>query len=190
MPNELLANGKIGGLPKKIFDNQRFNGFMKGNSGNPLFIDLSPGSVRIWDMVWDCHFIASVDNGVLTIDAWTKGFEGTDRKHPDLYFGELLANAMDRFKANNVVIERVLCEWEADWQESRTSDIYWEFMSQLGESPSVNEMRNAAYNTSAGRIFRKFGFTKVDEVEIRKFLNKEKVVASFLKEDEAVAIVV
>lgn len=182
MPIEWYVGGSKGGVPRSIFSPDGFNGIVKGNSGSPLFVDLTPGTVRIWDLVWNCHFIAGVESGVLSIDAWTKGYGSrSDIKHPDLYFGRLFDESMAHFKRNGVDIDSVLCEWESDWAEDRTSDIYWEFMGRIGENPTLEEMRDAARNTTAGEILAKHGFGRVDTVEIRRFQGKEKVVASFVK---------
>lgn len=188
MPAEAYVGGSKGGIPRSIFTPEGFNGILKGNSGSPLFVDLKPGSVRIWDLVWNCHFIAGVEAGVLSIDAWTKGYNGSDMKHPDLYFSQLFDESMAHFKRSGVDISSVLCEWESDWAENRTSDLYWEFMSRIGESPTEEEMKNAAKDTTAGAILARHGFGMVDTVEIRRFQGKEKIVASFIKAQEPVPV--
>lgn len=184
MPAEKFIGGVDGGVPKNIFGGERTNGFIKGRSGNPLYVDISKSVVRIWDMIWNCHFIASVESGVLSIDVWTKGYKGANQKHPDLYFNELLIQSMERFEREKVEINAVACDWENDWEAARTSDLYWEFMSGIGDEPTRDEMVQAAKNTSAGKVLAKFGFENVTEVEIRKFAGKEKVVAIFAKEPE------
>lgn len=180
MESYIGKNG--GGVPNRIFANSRFVNIISGQSGNPLSINISPGTISIADILPNspCHFIASVINGVLEFDVKTKGFKGiSTSKHPDLYALKLIEKSLVFFQNNNTKIHTIHNEWEYNPEEDKTSDFYFQFIGGVQDNPTQEEMIEVAKKTIPGIFFCELGYKKVDEVLWNKGFGLEKITVDF-----------
>ena len=165
--------GKNGnGVPAWLFDQPNFSGAVAGGSGATLLCTLRPDAISIEDAKkrFEYCFIAKTSKGVLYPSMHTRALEGEKIvRHPDLFAGMLIGQALIFFAQYAAPIHTVHTSWHRPYQPDVLRDNFTTFLQQVGNAKTASReaVEAAVRETPSYRIHSRYGFTHIDDISFQ-----------------------